>query len=175
MELSRIHLHFLPRQRILGTGNRKYISFGQNQCLQRMLDGSEFAPQCEAYSVKRQRVQEPDGSVAEAPLPRAESLFGTRASRSRRYSAFKTSIITLEDVEALQTNISSPTTFIDRFAPNKRFKQHVTCANSSPRKSNRNSPGEENTPQSLAAGIVYFVIRLNDIPSRKQTFALSAM
>jgi hypothetical protein len=75
-------------------------------------------------------------------------------------------------VEALQTNISSPTTSI-ALHQTKRF------GNMSPvqihRQENQSeSSWAENTPQSLA-GIVYFVIRLNDIPSRKQTFALSAM
>jgi hypothetical protein len=76
--------------RILARHRKSQIYFiWTNQCLQRMLDGSEFAPQCEAYSVKRQRVQEPDGSSAQrSPLPRA----GKKVSRNtgvKHVSAFK--------------------------------------------------------------------------------------
>jgi transcription initiation factor TFIIIB Brf1 subunit/transcription initiation factor TFIIB len=124
-------------------------------------------------SVKRQRVQEPDGSsAAEAPPPTGKGKkvsCGTRASRSSTLSSIQTSIITLEDVEALQTNISSPTTFIDRFCTKLNVSSNMChlCKFIAKKIESEFLLGEENTPQSLAAGIVYFVIRLNDIPITK--------
>jgi hypothetical protein len=125
--------------------------------------------------VKRQRVQEPDGSsVAESPTGKGRKSLAEHRPEARRYQHSN------KHNNAGRRG-SSPDKYFRRqhlsiaLHQTKRFKQHVTCANSSPRKSNRNFLGGKITPQSLAAGIVYFVIRLNDIPSRKQTFALSAM
>jgi hypothetical protein len=89
MELKPHPSTFLPRQRELhGTGNRKYISFGQTSASKGCSMAVSLLHNVKRNSVKRQRVQEPDGSsVAEAPLPRArkESLF-RRASRTTPFS-----------------------------------------------------------------------------------------
>lgn len=107
--------------------------------------------------------------TTEAPTEKKKKHVGLRASRNSALSSIQTSIISLEDVEALQRSVSSASTFIDRFCT-KLNVPHEMChlCNFIAKKIQREMLlGEENTPQSLAAGIIFFVIRMNDLSITK--------
>lgn len=98
-----------------------------------------------------------------------KSKFGMRASRNSTLSSIETNIISIEDVEKLQASVSCPSTFIDRFCTRLNVPNDMIflCNFIAKKIQTEFLLGEENTPQSLAAGIVFFVVRMNELSITK--------